>query len=55
MVAHQATPNGSTVGLLTYPDHGIVVAVASNISPAEGVDATGRKIAEAFTKPRLQN
>lgn len=51
MVAHRATPNGSTVALLTFPDHGVVVAAASNISPAEGVDATGRKIAEAFTKP----
>jgi CubicO group peptidase (beta-lactamase class C family) len=51
MVAHRATPNGSTVALLTFPDHGVVVAVASNISPAEGVDPTGRKIADAFTKP----
>jgi serine beta-lactamase-like protein LACTB, mitochondrial len=51
MVAHRATPNGSTVALLTFPDHSVVVAVASNISPAEGVDPTGRKIAEAFTKP----
>ena len=51
MVAHRATPNGSTVALLTFPDHGVVVAAASNISPAEGLDPTGRKIAEAFTKP----
>lgn len=55
MVAHRATPNGSPVALLTFPDHGIVVALASNISPAEGIDATGRKIAEAFTKPPLEN
>ena len=55
MVAHRATPNGSTVALLTFPDHGVVVAVASNISPAEGVDPTGRKIAEAFTKPPTDN
>jgi len=51
MVAHRATPNGSTVALLTFPDHGVVVAAASNISPAEGVDPTCRRIAEAFTKP----
>ncbi len=51
MVAHRATPVGSTVGLLTFPDLGVVVALASNISPAEDADATGRKIAEAFTKP----
>ena len=50
MVAHRATPNGSTVALLTFPDHGVVVAAASNISPAEGVDSVARKIAEAFAK-----
>jgi serine beta-lactamase-like protein LACTB, mitochondrial len=51
MVAHRATPNGGTVALLTFPDHGVVVAAASNISPAEGVDPIARKIAEAFTTP----
>jgi len=51
MVAHRATPNGGTVALLLFPDHDLVVAAASNISPAEGVDPTGRKIADAFTKP----
>jgi CubicO group peptidase (beta-lactamase class C family) len=51
MVAHRATPNGSTVALLTFPDHGVVVAAASNISPAEGVDRVGRNIAEVFMRP----
>jgi hypothetical protein len=51
MVAHRATPNGSTVALLLFPDHGVVVAAASNISPTDGVDSTGRKIAEVFIKP----
>ena len=51
MVAHRATPNGSTVALLTFPDHGVAVAAAANISPAEGVGPTCRKIADAFTKP----
>jgi serine beta-lactamase-like protein LACTB, mitochondrial len=51
MVAHRATPNGGTVALLMFPDHGVVVAAASNISPAEDVDRTSRRIAEAFTKP----
>jgi CubicO group peptidase (beta-lactamase class C family) len=50
MVAHRATPNGSTLALLTFPDHGVVVVAASNISPAKGVDSTSRKIAEAFAK-----
>lgn len=55
MVAHRATPNGSTVALLTFPDSGVVVAAASNISPAQGVDAVGRKIAAAFARPPSDN
>ena len=55
MMAPRATPNGSTVALLTFPGHGVVVAAASNISPAEGVDPLSRKIAEAFTRPRSNN
>jgi len=55
MVAHRATPNGSTVALLTFPDHGMVVAAASNISPAEGVAATGLTIADAFMKPSTRH
>jgi len=50
MVAHRATPNGSTVALLLFPDYGVVVAAAANIAPAEDVDATSRRIAEAFAK-----
>jgi serine beta-lactamase-like protein LACTB len=53
MVAHRATPNGSTVALLTFPDLGVVVAAAANISPTDGVDSTGRKIAEAFIRPPI--
>jgi CubicO group peptidase (beta-lactamase class C family) len=48
MVAHRATPNGGTVALLTFPDHDLVVALATNISPAEGVSSTGQGIAETF-------
>ena len=45
-------PVGSTVALLTFPEHGLVVAAATNIAPSESVDPTCRKIAEAFTRPR---
>jgi CubicO group peptidase (beta-lactamase class C family) len=55
MVAHRATPNGGTLALLTFPDHGVVVVAASNISPAKGVDSTSRKIAEAFAKRPTDN
>jgi hypothetical protein len=51
MVAHRATPNGSTVALLLFPDQGVVVAAASNIAPGQDVDATCRTIAEAFAIP----
>jgi serine beta-lactamase-like protein LACTB len=50
MVAHRATPNGGTVALLTFPDRGVVVALAANISPAEGMGAAGRSIADAFSR-----
>jgi CubicO group peptidase (beta-lactamase class C family) len=52
MVAHRATPNGYTIALLLFPDHGVVVAAAANISPTDGVDRTARKIAEAFIGTR---
>ena len=51
MVAHRATPNGSTIALLLFPDQGVVVAAASNIAPGQDVDATCRTIAEAFAIP----
>jgi len=34
-----------------FPDLGVVVVAAANIAPAEGVDPTCRKIAEAFAQP----
>ena len=56
MVAHRATPNGYTIALLLFPDHGVVVAAAANISPTDGVDRTAQKIAEAFrgTQPNSE-
>jgi hypothetical protein len=45
-LSQRATPNGSTVALLTFPNHGVVT---------EGVDPVGRKIAEAFTRPPSEN
>ena len=54
MIAHRATPNGSSVALLMFPEYGLVVAAASNISPVEHLDPVSRRIAEAFTTPRRQ-
>ena len=48
---HDGTSLGGTVAsLMTFPEHGIVVAVISNISYAD-TSAAALKIAEAFARP----
>jgi CubicO group peptidase (beta-lactamase class C family) len=49
MVAHRAIPWGSSVALLMFPDHGLVVAAASNTFDAD-VNQFGQKVAEAFVR-----
>jgi CubicO group peptidase (beta-lactamase class C family) len=51
MVAHRATPMGGTAALLMFPDQGLVVTAASNVSNAEGVAPFGVKVAAAFATP----
>ena len=41
---------GGTVSLLTFPDLGLAVAAAANVSDASGVNPFARQVAEAFTK-----
>ena len=50
MVAHRATPMGSTAALLLFPDHGLVIAAAANVSYADGVAPFGVKVADAFAR-----
>lgn len=45
---HGGTPIGGTASFLTAPEHGVVVAVTSNVSNAEGVRPLAQRIAEAF-------
>jgi len=53
MVSHRGSPMGGTLSLLTFPDLGLVVAAAANVSNARGVDPFARRIAEVFGgKPR---
>jgi len=42
---------GGTISLLTFPDLGLVIAAASNVSYAKGVAPLGLKVAETFAKP----
>ena len=51
MVAHHATPMGSTTALLIFPDQRLVIAAISNVSDAEGVAPFGVKVAEVFARP----
>src|SRR5262245_10989262 len=51
MVSHRGSPMGGSVSLLTFPDVGLAVAAASNVSNAS-VDPFARQVAEAFTKHR---
>jgi CubicO group peptidase (beta-lactamase class C family) len=51
LVGHRGTPMGGAVSLLTFPDFGVVVAVAANIGGAS-VDPFARKLAELFVVSR---
>jgi serine beta-lactamase-like protein LACTB, mitochondrial len=52
MVSHRGSPRGGTVSLLTFPDHGLVIAAATNVSNANGVDPFARRLAAVFTNRR---
>ena len=51
LVGHRGTPMGGSVSLLTFPDFGVVVAVASNIGGAP-VDPFAQKLAEVFVEQK---
>jgi CubicO group peptidase (beta-lactamase class C family) len=50
MVGHRASAMGGTTSFMTFPDRGLVVAVVSNVSYAEGVAPLTLKIADAFAR-----
>jgi serine beta-lactamase-like protein LACTB, mitochondrial len=50
MVSHRGSPRGGTVSLLTFPDLGLAVAAAGNVSNTKGVDPLALRIAEVFTR-----
>jgi CubicO group peptidase (beta-lactamase class C family) len=50
IVSHRGSPAGGTVSLLTFPDLGLAIAAAANVTDARGVDPFARQVAEAFTR-----
>jgi serine beta-lactamase-like protein LACTB, mitochondrial len=50
IVSHRGSPAGGTVSLLTFPDLGLAIAAAANVTDAKGVDPFALRIAEAFTR-----
>jgi CubicO group peptidase (beta-lactamase class C family) len=52
MISHRGSPMGGTVSLLTFPDLGLAIAAAANVTHAGGVDPFALQVAEAFTRHR---
>ena len=50
IVSHRGSPMGGTVSLLTFPDLGLAIAAAANVTDARGVDPFALQVAEAFTR-----
>jgi hypothetical protein len=50
MVSHRGSPMGGTVSLLTFPDLGLAVAAAPNVTDATGVNRFALQIADAFSR-----
>lgn len=48
VISHRGSPAGGTVALLVFPDLGLAVAVAANVTDAEGVGAFALDVAGAF-------
>ena len=51
IVSHRGSPAGGTVSLLTFPDLGLAIAAAANVTHAMGVDPFALRVAEAFATP----
>ena len=50
IVSHRGSPFGGTVSLLTFPDHGVAIAAAANVTDARGVHPFALQVAEAFVR-----
>jgi serine beta-lactamase-like protein LACTB, mitochondrial len=54
ILSHRGSPWGGSVSLLTFPDHGLAIAAAANMTDASGVYPFALKIAEAFARRESQ-
>ncbi len=52
MVSHRGSPMGGSVSLLTFPDLGLAVAAAANLTDVTRVNAFALQVAEAFSTRR---
>ncbi|MDQ3349560.1 MAG: hypothetical protein M3545_16550 [Acidobacteriota bacterium] len=50
IVSHRGSPAGGTVSLLTFPNLGLAIAAAANVTDARGVEPFALQVAEAFTR-----
>jgi serine beta-lactamase-like protein LACTB, mitochondrial len=50
IVSHRGSPAGGTVSLLTFPDLGLAIAAAGNLTDARGINPFALQAAEAFTR-----
>jgi serine beta-lactamase-like protein LACTB, mitochondrial len=55
IVSHRGSPAGGTGSLLTFPDLGLAIAAAANVTDARGVDPFALQVAEAFTRRQNRN
>ena len=51
MLGHRGNVVGGTTSLMTFPDLGLAIAAASNVSFAKGVAPFCEKVAKAFARP----
>jgi CubicO group peptidase (beta-lactamase class C family) len=50
IVSHRGSPWGGSVSLLTFPDLGLAIAAAANVTFARGVDPFAVRVAETFAR-----
>ena len=53
LIGRTSNPFGGTASLLMFPDHGVVIAITSNVSYATRVAPFGLQLAELFASARL--
>ena len=54
VVSHRGSPRGGTVSLLTFPDRGIAVSAAANMTNVTSVNPFALQVADAFTRQQTR-